>query len=41
MFLSEGKTYSEIDRLDEKNKATIKRSIDVAIEKIKAKIKKI
>lgn len=41
MFLIEGKTYSEIARLEDKNRATIKRSIDVAIEKIKAKIKKI
>lgn len=41
MFLIERKTYSEIARLEDKNRATIKRSIDVAIEKIKAKIKKI
>lgn len=40
MFLIEGKTYSEIAKLENKNRATIKRSIDVAVGKIKSKIKK-
>ena len=41
MFLIEGKTYSEIAMLEDKHRATIKRSIDVALEKIKTRIKKI